>query len=150
MKTKSLDTVSLNLLDPSIKVQHRFPNFKELTKNYFNRVQLWAEMFMKRKKFESGGLTSASTGMSSLALPLSLLSLALGLFIRPYGHLVSAVFFIIYLLGYIGFFSFILAGKKPCWIIPFLGLNIFFTCVISLGACYGVCRSLLGYKNVQL
>jgi glycosyltransferase involved in cell wall biosynthesis len=124
-----------NLLDPSIVVKHVFPGIAGLTKTYFLRVALWMEVFMTRKKFESGGVTSAGTGLSSAALLACLVLLPL-MFLSPsIGYLCTAFFFI-YLWGYFGFWCFVLK-QKPSFIVTAALLNMYFTLVIAAGALFG-------------
>ena len=123
------------LLDPAVVVKHTFPGFKKLTKTYLARVALWMEVFMHRKKFESGGVTSAETGISSGALLLAL-TLSLAIPINSYIVVLCILLFIVYLYGYRGFFGFVLKVKPLILPVTIL-LNIYFTIIISLGALQG-------------
>jgi len=136
------------ILDPSIMVKHNFPDFSTMIKTYFWRTSLWAEIFFKRKKFESGGVTSATTGVSTLSLLISLtLVLNSVIFFRhsvTFIYLIyfSSIFFLIYLVGYLGFFTYILRNF-PSFIIHSILFNIFFTLLIAVAAIHGFIRSLL-------
>lgn len=124
-----------NLLDPSVTVRHIFPGFKKMTGAYFSRVSLWMQIFMSRKKFESGGVTSRETGISTAALFLAVVSFPL-IFIHPFAGFVSLFLFMLYLYGYARFFYFTL--KKKPWFLPFaVLLNIYFTIVIAASAFWG-------------
>ena len=136
-----------NLLDPSVAVKHMFPGFKKLTKTYFLRVALWMEMFIIRKKFESGGVTSAGTGLASAAL---LLSIVLSFFAFRYqvAGFFSFLFLLVYLYGYGGFWLFVLR-KHPLFLVVAIFLNIYFTLVITAGALFGLKRVITGTSHVS-
>ena len=134
------------VLDPTIAVKHEFPGLKKLTHTYFFRVALWMEILLVRRKFESGGVTSAETGLCSASLlGAAILAPLPFLQITETGNWVSAVaallLFAFYLYGYCGLFAFVL--KREAWfLLPAITLNIYFTLVISLGASLGVLRTL--------
>ena len=141
------------ILDPAIVVRHNFPGFGELTRTYFQRVALWMEILLVRRKFESGGVTSADTGLASASLlgaillvPLTLLPLPDGA--APVAGLLSVGLFLIYLYGYFGLFAFVFR-RAPWFIIPAVILNIYFTTVIALGACLGILRTMAGKSEVR-
>ena len=134
------------VLDPSIHVGHHFPGFIGLTKTYFKRVAQWMEIFMLRRKFESGGVTSASTGLSSASLLFSLISL-FGIISHPMIGLLSLVFFLIYLRGYWGFFLFV-AQKRITHTPLAMCLNFYFTLVLALGALFGCTKALTGQSQI--
>lgn len=136
-----------NLLDPSIVVKHFFPGFGKLTKNYFNRVSLWAEVFVHRKKFESGGLTSWQTGFASAAL-LMIFALFPVAAIHPFFRFVCLFLMLAYISGYIGFFRFVL-DKKPRFLPLAVLLNAYFTVVIAVGAFYGFIKIVTGTSKVR-
>jgi len=133
------------ILNPKIKVKHVFPGFKKLTWVYFHRVNLWMKIFLKRRKFESGGTTSSKIGIASASLLLCLSFALLGLgseltSLNNYSvHLysISTVFILVYLYGYANFFVFI-AKHKPSFLITGILLNIYFTLVIACGASFGL------------
>ena len=136
------------ILDPSIIVRHDFPNLRQLTRTYYQRVALWMEILLVRKKFESGGVTSAETGLSSAALLGAVILAPVSFLPLPgVGSLVAAIlavlFFLVYLHGYGGLFKFILR-RAPWFVVPAIGLNIYFTLVIALGASLGVLRTVTG------
>ncbi len=134
------------VLDPNIHVGHHFPDFIGLTKTYFKRVAQWMEIFMLRRKFESGGVTSADTGLSSASLLFSLISL-LGTIGHPMIGFLSLLFFLIYLKGYLGFFLFV--AQKRIAHTPFaICLNIYFTLVLSVGALVGCIKALTGQSQI--
>lgn len=134
------------VLDPSIHVGHHFPGFVGLTKTYFKRVAQWMEFFMLRRKFESGGVTSADTGLSSASLLFSLISL-LGTIGHPMIGFLSLLFFLIYLKGYSGFFLFV-AQKRIAHTPLAICLNIYFTLVLSVGALVGCVKALTGQSQI--
>ena len=140
------------LLDPSVAVHHEFPGFTKMTAIYFKRVALWFEIFLRRRRFESGGVTSAGTGISSASLLAS--ALALFIFALPVSDAVSAVaisaaglLFLLYLWGFAGFFAFA-AQKHPMLLIPIILCNIFFTAVTAAAATFGLFRFIIGRSNV--
>jgi glycosyltransferase involved in cell wall biosynthesis len=136
------------ILDPSIRVKHHFPGFAAMTKTYFFRVALWAKLFYSRKKFESGGVTSTGTGLSSICLPTSLIILLLDILFFRHSSLFftglafTTLLFSAYVLGYLKFFIYIykLDGR---FVLQAISLNIFFTTVITMGAIYGFVAAFL-------
>lgn len=142
------------VLDPNISVRHVFPGLMQLTKTYFLRVALWAEIFLRRRKFESGGVTSAETGISSALLLVSLIFAMASLLPLPDpwagGILgVAGLSFLGYVYGYFGFLRFV-AKEKPGFIPMALFLNIYFTLVIALGAGYGIFRTITSQSEARL
>jgi glycosyltransferase involved in cell wall biosynthesis len=141
------------ILDPEIVVRHDFPRFRDLTRTYFQRVALWMEILLVRKKFESGGVTSADTGLSSASL-LGAMLFALLALLSPPGNVVllcgalSMVLFLIYLYGYFGLFAFIFR-RAPWFTGPAVIMNMYFTIVIALGACLGVLRTVTGKSTAH-
>lgn len=134
-----------NLLDPSVAVRHQFPDFWKLSKTYFLRVALWMEIFLHRRRFESGGVTSSDTGIATVSLFLALLMLPAGLFSRAARRAAIALF-LVYCGGYAGFWKFV-AMQRPSFIIPSLILNIYFSAVIAAGASFGLIRSVTGLST---
>jgi len=134
-------------LDPDVVVKHHFPGFKKLTQTYFFRVALWMEIFLRRKKFESGGVTSPETGISSISLFLAVMlspwamvnTVALALFV---------IFFGTYLYGYFGFLKFV-AMKRPSFVLLALVCNIYFTFIIAFGAFFGFVRHFLNAPQAK-
>jgi glycosyltransferase involved in cell wall biosynthesis len=135
-----------NILDPSIMVRHNFPGFLKLTKTYFRRVMIWAELFLKRRQFESGGVTSMGTGCSTAALLLVWISLPL-MIINKYLACLPLSSFLIYLYGYGGFFLFV-ARKKPLLLPAAFILNLYFTTVIGMAAFIGLVKALAGRGRI--
>lgn len=135
------------VLDPGIAVNHAFPGFKKMTRDYFMRVSLWMELFMRRRKFESGGPAAAGTGISTIAAPAFLTTMPLVAF-GPYASAVPLLFFIIYIYGYAGFLTFVLKNK-PSFLAQAFVLNLYFCSVIGLGATYGALRVLTGHARVD-
>ena len=135
------------ILDPDIHVAHHFPSLGKLTKTYFSRVSQWMEIFMIRRKFESGGVTSMGTGVSTAASMCALVSL-LGVSIHPMAAIASLFFFALYSWGYSGFFLFVLR-KRPTNLPIFIGLNIYFSIVLALGAAAGASRVFFGSSQMR-
>ncbi len=131
-----------NVLSPAIAVKHEFPGAWKNTKFYFSRVSLWTEIFWRRRQFESGGVTSAQTGISTAALPLAILCL-LASFWSPMLLLAASLFAAIYLWGYLGFFGFVLQ-KRPSFLPVAVALNVYFNCVLLLASLDGTLRVLTG------
>jgi glycosyltransferase involved in cell wall biosynthesis len=141
------------VLDPSIIVRHEFPGFWDLTRTYYRRVALWMEILLVRRKFESGGVTSAETGLSSASLLGAMVLVVMQFFPLPIEAatglaVLSVILGLIYLYGYVGLFRFILT-VKPYFLLPALILNIYFTLVIALGACAGVVRTVFWLSSAQ-
>jgi glycosyltransferase involved in cell wall biosynthesis len=133
------------LLDPAVAARHQFPGFAKLTRVYFLRVALWMEVFLKRKKFESGGVTGADTGLAtgSLLAAFCLSPLAL----LGFGW-VPLILFIVYLWGYAGFFLFVFK-TRPAFLPMGILLNIWFSLCIGAGAAWGLLRTLLGRQQAS-
>lgn len=131
-----------NLLDPSVMVRHVFPGLGKMARVYFLRVSLWMEIYLRRKQFESGGVTSVETGVSTGALLCSIATLPL-VAVHRYLCLVPLTFFALYLYGYYGFFVFVLK-KKRGFIIPALVLQVYCSVVIALAALNGLVRVVTG------
>lgn len=135
------------VLDPDIHVGHHFPGFARLTRTYFTRVAQWMEIFMIRRKFESGGVTSAGTGLSSAALLCALASLP-GMIAHPAVGFGSLVLWLVYLWGYSGFFAFVL-HKRPAYAPLAIFLNMYFTVVLACGALTGALRVISGRSQMR-
>jgi glycosyltransferase involved in cell wall biosynthesis len=134
------------LLDPDIHVGHHFPGFKKLTQTYFSRVSLWMEIFLTRRRFESGGVTSPDTGISTASLLLSALLLPF-IWIHSGIALLALFLLFVYFIGYVKFFIFV--AKLRLSFLPIaIILNIFFTLVLGSGAVAGVIRWLTGHNRV--
>ena len=131
-----------NVLDPSIAVKHHFPGFRKTTRDYFYRASLWMELFWKRRRFESGGVTSAQTGASTAALPAALACLVAAAW-HPVFLLAAAGLGAIYLWGYAGFFGFVLK-KRPAFVPAAVVLNIYFNVVLLLASLDGTRRVITG------
>lgn len=134
------------VLDPSIAVKHVFPCWKKLTTTYFLRVALWMQVFLSRKKFESGGVTSAGTGVSSAAILASLFFFLFAFLPTPYrdvSYVLAAISFAVYVYGYLGFFAFT-AARNPAFLLVAVLLNIYFTIIIAAGASFGLLRHVFG------
>ncbi len=142
------------LLDPAVVVGHHFPGFRDLMRTYFLRVALWMEIFVARRKFESGGVTSAGTGLSSAALLLAVALVVPATLPLPEMWLIlagtlSLLCFCVYLYGYSGFLTFV-ARRKPAYLIPALLLNVAFTLVIAAGASFGLLKSVTGRSEMRV
>jgi len=128
------------ILDPSIRVRHRFPDFARATGTYFKRVSVFMERFGDHG-FESGGTASRRIGLATTAAALAMVLLPLCLAVRPLWAVV-AMLLVCYLLGYGSSLAFV--ARRDPWFLPIaVGLNLYFNTVISFGAAYGVARRLL-------
>lgn len=128
------------ILDPSIQVKHYFPNFKKMTVDYFFRVALWVNLFLTRKRFESGGVTTGGMGASSVALLGSIVCLLAGLFF-PIFFWAAFMLFGLYLSGYLSFFNYV-ARRRLDFLPAAIAFNLFFTLIISCGAFWGLIKTL--------
>lgn len=135
-----------NLLDPSVMVMHVFPGFKKMTRTYFFRVSLWAEIFLHRKKFESGGVTSAGTGIASASLFISVMVLPLAA-LHANLYFISLFFILLYFYGYAGFLAFVLR-KRGFFFITALFLNLYFTMIIGAAFSWGLLKAIFIKSNV--
>jgi len=141
------------VLDPKVMVRHEFPYWWKLTRTYFSRVAYWVEFFVVRRQFESGGVCTAGTGASTLAAPLSMVCLFIGMFswssvLRVIAYGAALVLFAFHLYGYAGFFRFVVS-RRPAFFPAAVLLNIYFSLVIAAGAVIGFVRSLLGRSEVR-
>jgi GT2 family glycosyltransferase len=128
------------VLDPSIRVRHRFPNFAKATRTYFNRVSIFMERFQDHG-FESGGTASRRIGLATTAAALAVVLLPVCLVMPPLWPVV-AILAACWVLGYGSSLAFV--ARRDPWFVPIaIGLNLYFNTVISLGAAYGVARRLL-------
>ena len=135
-----------NLLDPSIMVKHVFPCFKKLTKTYFLRVSLWVEIFFHRRKFESGGVTSAETGISTASLLLAVMVLPFSLVHQSF-YFIFLFFIFLYLYGYIGFLMFVFRKKGLFFILAIL-VNIYFSFIIGIAFLWGLMRIIFKKSDI--
>jgi glycosyltransferase involved in cell wall biosynthesis len=139
------------VLDPSIAVRHMFPGWRQLTRTYFFRVALWAEIFVVRRRFESAGVTSPGTGISSASLLAAMVSLAAAVIVpgsSPVLVWAAAAMFGVYVLGYAGFFRFVWERSAPFLPLAVL-LNLYFTLVIAAGAGFGFLKAVFGRSDVK-
>ncbi len=134
-----------NLLDPSIIVKHMFPDVGKSTKTYFLRVSLWMEIFLCRQKFESGGVTSAETGISTAAFLFFIVTFPF-MWLHFYLGLIPLLFLAVYLYGYVGFFKFTLQ-KKPLFLPVATFLNLYFTIILCVAALFGTIKVITGRSN---
>ena len=138
----------INLLDPSVMVRHIFPDMAKLTKNYFRRVSLWMEIFLNRRRFESGGVTSVETGICTAALLFAITTLPL-IVVNIGFCSIPLIFFLIYLYGYSGFFIYVFKQKRRFFPLAIL-LQIYFSIIIGLGAISGMIKVLTRRSDVRL
>lgn len=134
-----------NLLVPQVRVKHFYPGFRQLTKNYFSRVALWMEIFFTRRKFESGGVTSVGTAISSICLLLAIFCLLASVYSSLF-LLFFLIFFGVYIYGYLGFLRFVQQKDSGFWPTA-LACNVYFTAIIASGAGWGALKSLLGLSK---
>jgi glycosyltransferase involved in cell wall biosynthesis len=130
------------LCDPLIQARHAFPDFAKLTRTYFMRVSLWIEVFMRRRKFENGGLATGGSAAATLSVPLFFASLPVAALWPPAG-LLSLCCLGLYLRGY-GPFLVHVAKQRPALLVPAFVINLWCSLVISAGAAYGAARVLVG------
>lgn len=133
------------LLDPSFQVKHNFPGFKKLTNTYFFRVSTWIYIFMKDLKFESGGPASVDSGLAALSALFLIISFFVGVFLYKAFILLFLIFTFIWLYGYLKFFIYVLKTNKT-FLLSAILLNLWFSCVISLGAFWGLCKWIFGKR----
>ncbi|HHW95880.1 glycosyltransferase family 2 protein [Myxococcota bacterium] len=127
------------VINPEIVTEHHFPGFTALTKTYFYRVALWVGLFLSGKGFDDAGDSTSGTGFATLAalgaLVLALLVPCLGVF----GSLTSTLLIVIWLVGYLGFFSYV-SNAFPSRLAIYIALNYYFSVVIGMGAIWGLFR----------
>ena len=129
----------LLLVDPSFQVKHHFPDFKKLTSTYFHRVSTWMYIFMHDLKFESGGPAAIDSGAAALSVPLIFLSLFFSLLFGNFFLIIFIIAIAIWLNGYLKFFIYIYKNKFSFLFYAVL-LNMWFSVIISLGACWGLLK----------
>ena len=135
------------LLDPAIEVRHHFPEFAKLTRTYFTRVGQWMEIFLLRRKFESAGVTSAETGISTAAL-LAAFGFALIAPVVPFAGWAALVPLVVYLYGYAGFYVYV-ARRRIGYLPVAILLNSYFTGVLACGAAVGALRVVSGRSDMH-
>ena len=129
-----------NFLVPSFFVRHHFPNYKKLTKTYFFRVAYWAKIFSKRKKFESGGITSSDMGIGTACiLPAIVFSPLLS---HEYLFFLPVLFFLIYIKTFLKFFLFCFKEKGYIKGTLMIALNMHYSLIISLGFVFGILQGI--------
>lgn len=133
------------LLDPSIMVQHAFPNFGKATRTYFWRVSQWAGLFVKRRRFEGGGPATGGMGAATLSIPCLVISLPLIAY-HPIFIILSVAFLGIYLKGYGPFLAHV-ARRQPAFLPTATFLNIWFCLVITSGAVMGTIGAFVKSKE---
>jgi hypothetical protein len=137
----------LLVLDPHFQVKHNFPDFKKLTRTYFMRVSTWMLIFMKDLKFESKGPAAMDSGLAAVSIPLSLSFLLLTIAYHNIFFILFIIFTSIWLYGYYKFYKFIFVNKTKFFFYALI-LNIWFSTVISCGACWGVLKWLKGKRAI--
>ena len=137
----------LLVLDPHFQVKHNFPDFKKLTRTYFMRVSTWMLIFMKDLKFESKGPAAMDSGLAAVSIPLSLSFLLLTIAYHNIFFILFIIFTSIWLYGYYKFYKFIFVNKTKFFFYALI-LNIWFSTVISFGACWGVVKWLKGKRAI--
>jgi glycosyltransferase involved in cell wall biosynthesis len=137
----------LLVLDPHFQVKHNFPDFKKLTRTYFMRVSTWMLIFMKDLKFESKGPAAMDSGLAAVSIPLSLSFLFLTITYHNIFFILFILFTSIWLYGYYKFYKFIFINKTKFFFYALI-LNIWFSTVISCGACWGVLKWLKGKRAI--
>lgn len=136
-----------NLLVPDVQVRHHFPYFFQLTREYFFRVAFWVEIFLRRKRFESGGVTSPAAGAGAMALLFFFASMPF-VFIKCEVIYLSLLFLACYGYGYMGFYRYVLRTDKffLSWAVL---CNMYFTVIIALGALWGAAKRFFGRSRVK-
>jgi len=129
-----------NFLVPAVQVRHHFPGFKKLTRTYFNRVAYWVEIFLERKEFESGGITTSNIGIGTICIFPALLLVPF--LWHPILFWIAIVFWIGYLKTYAHFFVLCFKNKGLVDGVTMCGLNMYFSMVISIGALFGLVRNM--------
>jgi glycosyltransferase involved in cell wall biosynthesis len=128
------------LADPAVQVRHHFPGFSKMTAMYFKRVSQWMGLFVRRWRFEKGGPANAGSGVASLSVPAAMVSWIATAFV-PWAIVPALLFTMLYLRGYGGFLCW-LGKRQPGFLPAGLLLNLWCSCVISLGAVHGAVTSL--------
>lgn len=133
------------LLDPTFQVKHNFPGLRKLTKTYFYRVSTWMFVFMEDLKFESGGPAARDSGLAAVSVPLFILFFLLSIFFTKIFIVCFLIFLLVWLFGYIKFFTFVYKTNAS-FLLSAILLNIWFSTVISFGAFWGVLKWINGYR----
>ena len=135
------------LMDPAVQVRHHFPGFWALNRNYFHRVSLWMELFLKRGSFEKGGSATLGTGLSTAAAAAVVATLPL-LWLKPALWPAPALFFAWHLAGYLGFFGYV-ARRRPTFLPASVALTFWLSVVLAAGAAYGALRWLTATSRLR-
>ena len=132
-------------LDPKFQVKHNFPDFKKLTKTYFFRVSTWMYIFMRDLKFESGGPAAMDSGLAAMSVLFFIIFFLFGLIFNNLLTIISLIFLFIWIYGYIKFFIYVYKNKKT-FLFYSIFFNMWFSCIISLGACWGLIKWFFGKR----
>ena len=128
------------LHEPKLEVYHHFPGFIKNTRNYIDRGSKWFSLFIKNKRFDSGGATSRNEAMIRLLGGLSFLS-----FFTAFLNKKMFVLFIsistLYILANYRFFFFCLQKKG----VKYLLLGIIFHYISSVVICLTMLSSFFKY-----
>lgn len=88
---------------PELQGVHRFPGFMKCMRNYFSRSRKWFELFLRRRRFDTGQ-ANASTGVSVVfAVAWILSGLAAIVISNPFAGALSGMCLLAYLVTISGF-----------------------------------------------
>ncbi|MDP7079302.1 MAG: glycosyltransferase [Candidatus Undinarchaeales archaeon] len=122
------------ILDPNIIVKHQFPGFWKLCSVYFWRTFWWMKFFLhKRKSFTPSCSTTLGMAIGTLSATATLILLGASISFPP-AISGAAVALILYLFYLRGFFR-IVIRTHPSLLPIFIPINIFFSCITTMGAC---------------
>ncbi|MCP3682788.1 MAG: glycosyltransferase family 2 protein [bacterium] len=134
-----------SILNKKVQVIHHSPSLKSLRKNFYKRSFMWIKLFLERKKFESA-LTTPEVGIANMAGLASAGFLVLG-FIFPLFFYVALLSFIVFLIGYMGYFVFFMKEGGFFFMISCIAICYFLTLPIGIGAVFGAADYILLRKT---
>lgn len=133
-------------LNPGMQGYHHFPYLKSVVKNYFKRSVQWFQLFIKRKKFDTG-VASASNGLSFILSSVSsLLLILLAATLNPAFFYLFIAFFIVFLSFHRRFYSMALSEKG----FPFMVYCILVSYMVSLVVTAGISISFIKYISLKI
>lgn len=119
-------------IDTSIQVDHNFPYFKALSRNFLKRGYQWVNLFLLRKKFDNVGTTSrAAFSRSSSFLSLILLLSSVFYFNLIY---FAFLFFVIGILGNIKFYKLILKDTNVLFLFKSITVDYILSVLLGVSA----------------
>ena len=124
------------VLAKNIMVDHHWGGYKKLVFIFTKRVYWWVKIFFATGFAFEKALTNKNYGLSTIAIPGAGLSTVLAVTVEPWFWLPAVLFFSCYVLGYLGFYTFVFRKKGPLFFIFSILVSIYFSFFITVSAGY--------------